>query len=237
MRCALLDSDHAGLLEASRLVEAQGHDCHGFTEVWAFQEAFLRDTYDAALLAWPLARHLDLLGWLREDHGIRIPLLVISDHAQEAQVVLALQAGADGYLTRPLRPREFGARLQALLRGQYQYQADAEQALGPWVLNAEQRTVSYCGNAIALTACETVLVKLFFSNVGRVLSHVHITDELRRNGTGITLRSLRTHISRLRLKLNLCDATGLRLAAISKAGYRLEPTGCAAHPLGAGGLR
>lgn len=223
MRCALLDPDPHSLLDAIHLVRDQGHDCHRFDDVQTFKEAFLRETYDLAVLAWPACER-DLLHWLRHDHDIKIPLLVIADLAQEAQVIQALQSGADEFLCRPLRAREFAARLFALLRGQYQYQNEASRALGAWSVHPALRMVRYQGIPILLTACEYALAKLFFANHGRVLSYAHITEELRRSGTKITLRSLRTHISRLRLKLHLSKVSGLRLAAISKIGYRLEST-------------
>jgi DNA-binding response OmpR family regulator len=78
------------------------------------------------------------------------------------------------------------------------------------------------GEPIELTPREFDLALLFLKNVGRVLSRSYVHEVLWAK-EGSKRRSLATHVSRLRSKLQFGPSTGYRLSSVYSYGYRLEP--------------
>ena len=78
------------------------------------------------------------------------------------------------------------------------------------------------GEPIELTSREFDLAWFLFRNSGRVLSRGHILEAVWGSSPDLNTRTVDTHISRLRKKLNIGEENGWRLKAIYQHGYRLE---------------
>ncbi|MGI9301799.1 MAG: winged helix-turn-helix domain-containing protein, partial [Gammaproteobacteria bacterium] len=76
------------------------------------------------------------------------------------------------------------------------------------------------------------LALFLFRNAGRVLSRGHILQHVWKHRVDLNTRTVDTHVSRLRQKLNICAENGWRLMSVYQHGYRLERHGKAE----AGGL-
>lgn len=122
--------------------------------------------------------------------------------------------------------RELLARIQALGRrisGNEPVQRTLE--FSPYRFDLERRELAVGGEVVPLTQKEYELLLFFFKNAGRLLSRAHLLESVWGRSSDINTRTLDTHVSRLRKKLNLNSEKGWRLSSSYHYGYRLEPAG------------
>jgi DNA-binding response OmpR family regulator len=228
MRVAALDGD-ADALELIRMtVRAMGHECHVFTEASAFLRELRRESFDLLVVDWHLrdASGPDVMRAVCQHRQRRTPVLFVTNEYCESDIVEALAAGADSYMTKPVRVGELAARVSALLRRAYAEPPSDEQRWGRYrfVLSARQLEVD--GRPLVLTQKEFDLALTLFRNMGRVLSRQHLLEAIWGSNncmeTALMSRTLDTHISRVRTLLGLRAESGYRLSAIYGQGYRLD---------------
>jgi DNA-binding winged helix-turn-helix (wHTH) protein len=148
------------------------------------------------------ACYLRLRGQLRREHGARFA------------------SGADDYVTLPLRVVVFRERLAAMIRRTYQTDIDVLRA-GPYQFDPNQRTVTIDGKRIVLSVTRYRLARLFFSNVGRVLTREHIFSAIWCREFNLATRTIDSHVSRLRSMPGIYEENGFTLQPVYKSGYRL----------------
>lgn len=225
MRIAALD-DEAYQLELIRhTVEVIGHECHGYSDGKSLLRDLHRETYDLLILDWGLP---DIEGprvvrWIREDLNSSLPILFVTNRREEKDLVEGLAAGADDFMTKPVRVPELQARVRALLRRAYPARHDSQLAFRGYRFHPATRTLRIDGRLVELSRREYELALFLFQNLGRLLSREHLREAVWGIGAETPSRSLDTHISRLRLKLELQPSNGFLLSAIYGLGYRLEP--------------
>jgi two-component system, OmpR family, KDP operon response regulator KdpE len=153
-----------------------------------------------------------------------VPIIMLTARGDERDKVLALQEGADDYLTKPFGIEELLSRVQAVLRraGWSVPLAQPEKVLtsGRLSLDPINRTVSVDGQPRKLTPTEFSLLHLLASHSGQVLTHQMLL--LRIWGPEYSSESdyLRIYIYRLRRKLQLLDDTGEYIQTVPGVGYR-----------------
>ncbi len=225
MRIAALD-DESGQLDLIRLtMEGIGHECHGFSDGKSLLLELRHQSFDLLILDWTLPDVLgpDVVKRIREDLSSRLPILFVTNRREEADMVEGLTAGADDFMVKPIRIAELEARVQALLRRAYPAQFEPELAFGPYHFYPNSRTLKVSGATAELKHREYELALFLFQNLGRLLSREHLREAVWGRGPEEPSRSLDTHISRLRLKLDLMPSNGFLLSAVYGLGYRLEP--------------
>jgi len=163
---------------------------------------------DAAIidLLLPDGEGLDLCTRLRE--WSEMPILVLSAVGDEEQKVSALKAGADDYITKPFAPRELLARLEAVLR---RVAAGGEERVivaGDLEIDLAAHLVRRAGTEVHLTPTEFDLLRVLVRNRGRLLTHRALLTEVWGPGWVQDTRVLRTHIARLRRKIDPNGRTG-----------------------------
>ena len=139
-----------------------------------------------------------------------IPIIVVSGKRDEADRVMALELGADDYITKPFSPRELLARIRTVLR---RYQT-ARKTLPPhsekvrayrfdgWEVNVGTRRLKAPeGRSVEITRGEFSLLQAFCSAPQRVLSRDQLLDLTRLHGAEIFDRSIDVQILRLRRKI------------------------------------
>lgn len=166
-----------------------------------------------------------VLNWIRTRADVEYGVLFLTSRVQELDVVRALEAGADDYLSKPFRAEELAARVNALLRriGR-KVKRDEPIRAGEYVLDPVHRTVRLRDDTIELTTKEFQLVACLFNNIGKIMSREQLATTAWGRELGTESRSLDTHIYRIRQKLKLSIENGLRLSAIYTLGYRLDQT-------------
>ncbi|NMM37149.1 MAG: response regulator transcription factor [Glaciimonas sp.] len=225
MRIAVLDDNpvQAGL--TCKTLNAAGHVCNPFSNASEMLQQLRRDSCDMLILDWQLAGASgpEVMHWAREKILPKLPVLFITSHSSEDDIIDALAAGADEYMIKPIRRSELVARVQALLRRAYPSQNAAERIqFGRYVFETRSAQLTLDGTPIALTHKEFNLALLFFRNLGRPLSRVTILESVWSGNSEIPSRSMDTHVSRVRSKLQLHPENGFRLAPVYSYGYCLE---------------
>jgi DNA-binding response OmpR family regulator len=115
------------------------------------------------------------------------------------------------------------ARVQALLRRAYPAQNATEQIqFGDYIFEVRTGRLTIKGNPVELTQKEFDLALLFFRNIGRPLSRAYILEAVWARDIEVPSRTMDTHVSRVRSKLQLRPEYGFRLAPVYSYGYRLE---------------
>ena len=92
----------------------------------------------------------------------------------------------------------------------------------PYRIDLVNRVVGLDNQPIELTDKEYDLTLFLFRNVGRLLSRGHISESVWGRSADIQSRTVDTHVSRVRKKLDFGPERGLRLTPIYNFGYRLE---------------
>jgi two-component system KDP operon response regulator KdpE len=139
-----------------------------------------------------------------------MPILVLSAVGEEEQKVKALQAGADDYVTKPFGARELVARLQAALRRSEGARGEEQPAIAVDGLEIDlaARVVRRDGEPVHLTPIEFDLLRVLVRNRGRLLTHAALLGEVWGPGYTDDVQALRTHIARLRAKIEPARAGG-----------------------------
>lgn len=225
MRIALLEDDVAVGLAMQQWLEATGHIVHNFTSGKTIVREAARESFDMFLLDWhvPDLSGEEVLRWLREKQLSTAPVLFATSRDSEEDIVAALQAGADDYMVKPVRRLELLARVESLLRRTQTKQAEIEPlSIGPYRINLVDRVVSLDGEPIEMTDKEYELTVFLFRNIGRLTSRGHISESVWGRSSDVQSRTVDTHVSRVRKKLELGPARGVRLTPVYNFGYRLE---------------
>jgi two-component system KDP operon response regulator KdpE len=155
-----------------------------------------------------------------------MPILVLSAVGEEDQKVRALEAGADDYITKPFGARELVARLQAALRRAAPADEEPRIQVEGLEVDLAGRVVLRDGEPIHLTPIEFELLRVLVRNRGRLMTHRKLLAEVWGPEYVDDIQPLRTHIARLRAKIEPeggAGAGGHRLIVTDPGvGYRFS---------------
>jgi two-component system KDP operon response regulator KdpE len=154
-----------------------------------------------------------------------IPVIVISARGKEQDKVVALDAGADDYLTKPFGVGELLARVRVALR----HLASATPQTGQSVFEADElrvdlsrREVSVGGQPIHLTPNEFRLLAVLIKNAGKVMTHRQLLHEVWGPGSGQESHYLRVYMNQLRQKIEPNPSRPRFLLTETGVGYRFR---------------
>jgi two-component system response regulator RegX3 len=226
MRIALLEDekDQADLVRA--WLKAAGHSCHVYTRGKELMHEAQRESFDLFLLDWevPGMSGAEVLVWIRASIAEPVPVLFVTARQREEDIVHALSSGADDYMVKPLGKHELLARIDALARRMRPSARPAEDVLefGGLRVDCRSRQVRLDGREVTMTQKDYELAVFLLRNIGRLLSRGHILEMVWGQSAELNTRTVDTHVSRIRGKLQLTPENGWRLSAVYQHGYRLE---------------
>jgi two-component system KDP operon response regulator KdpE len=164
---------------------------------------------------------LDVIKTLRS--WMKAPIVIISARGQEDDKVVALDAGADDYLTKPFGTKELLARIRVALRHHTRDGATAPTLeAGELKIDLDKRRVFVAGREIHLTPIEYKLFALLMKHAGKVLTHRQILKEVWGPGYATQTHYLRVYMVQLRHKLEKDPAQPRYLITEPGVGYRLK---------------
>jgi DNA-binding response OmpR family regulator len=152
------------------------------------------------------------------------PILMLTARGDDVDRIVGLELGADDYLSKPFNPRELVARLRAILRRASIRRARGgadELNVGPIVLNTGMHQVRVAGRPVALTGAEFRVLELLMRAAGQVISREAMTEQALGRKLVPYDRSIDTHISNLRRKLDLEIGRQPEIKNVRGSGYTL----------------
>jgi two-component system KDP operon response regulator KdpE len=162
-------------------------------------------------------------------HDLRVrtdaPIIVVSDLADAADRVAALDAGADEYITCPFDPEEFLARLRALLR-----RVERPTGEPPFVTHdftvhlADRRLVFADGSEAPLSPTEWKLVEVLLRRPGHLITQDEIMQSVWGKSAPLKPGLLRVHLSSIRRKVEPNPAHPRYFVTVPGIGIRFAPS-------------
>ncbi len=153
------------------------------------------------------------------------PIMMLSANAiTEEDIIDGLNAGADEYLTKPVRLNEFVARVQALLRRSSMTNVETEQRYDDGYLSVDlhRRHVHVNGKKVHLTPTEFKLLAVLLENSGRVVNQRDLLENVWGREYIDDVYYPRVYISQLRRKIERDPANPLYILTEHRIGYRFE---------------
>ncbi len=173
-------------------------------------------------VALPDGSGFDVCRELRKTDAV-VPVIMMSARSDEIDVVVALEIGADDYVTKPLRLRELMARMAAHLRRSRTESAEAMRnrlEFRELVIDANERRVYKTGKEVELTHTEFDLLTFLARNAGNVLSREKILNSIWGYEYPIETRVIDVHIRNLRRKIESQPSRPYYILAVPGIGYR-----------------
>ncbi len=226
MYIGLLEDEPDLAQHVREILEGAGHAVSTFSNGEDMVKAIGRDTIDLFVLDWRVPRlsGFEVLKHIRQVKSLQEPVLFLTSRSDELDITDALNAGADDYCVKPVRPKEFLARVAALLRRTYRDRNDEEsvRTLLDYKFNKVANTVTFQNKTQTLSEKEFKLALFLFENAERAISRERLTHEVWGNDMQALSRTLDVHIAWIRKKLDLsATSMHLRLRPVHGYGYRL----------------
>ncbi|HRD34455.1 MAG TPA: response regulator transcription factor [Rhodocyclaceae bacterium] len=226
MRVSVLEDDpDMRALMVEWLTQA-GYVVYEFGTARDFMRLLARESFDLCLLDGnlPDIQGRDVLHWMRNDRRDLSPVMFVTARDAEEDIVSALHGGADDYVVKPVRHAELLARMEAILRRTQPALGGEAYVEGPYSFDLKRKCVVVDGVVTELTDKEFDLALFMFRNLGRLVSRGHLLEAVWGRNPSVATRTVDTHVSRVRSKLQLRPEMGYRLTPTYNYGYRLERT-------------
>jgi two-component system KDP operon response regulator KdpE len=152
-----------------------------------------------------------------------MPIIVLSAIGEDDQKVRALEEGADDYVVKPFSPAELVARLRAVLRRTSSEPEEPVLRFADLEVDIAAREVRRSGKVIHLTPTEYDLLHELVRHRGRLLTHRALLEQVWGPAYVHDTPTLRTHIARLRAKIEPPEARGRYIRTEPGVGYRFAP--------------
>jgi DNA-binding response OmpR family regulator len=154
-----------------------------------------------------------------------VPIIMLTAKDQEIDKVLALELGADDYVTKPFALHEFLARVKARLRRPLPVPAsdrDSAIALGGIVLDPSRQHLNVRGKDVSLAPKEFALLRMLMENAGRVVTRQTLLDKVWGYDFEGEQQTVSVHIRWLREKIEEDSRNPLHIVTVRSRGYMFK---------------
>ena len=133
-----------------------------------------------------------------------IPVIFLTARSEEFAELAGFEAGADDYISKPIRSRVLISRIKAILRRQSPSQVEdvLKMELGDLVIDRERFNVGYKGQLLQFPRKEFELLSFLASKPGRVFSRDEILENVWGNEVLVVDRTIDVHVRKIREKLD-----------------------------------
>lgn len=147
-----------------------------------------------------------------------VPIMMLTAKGEEIDQLFAYDLGADEYITKPFSPKILVAKIKALLR-RSQNEQETHEADDGVAIDRDARQVVLDGKNVDLSPTEYKLLNYLMSSTGKALSRRQILNQVWNYDYYGDLRTVDTHINRLRIKLG---DKGRYIRTVRGYGYRYD---------------
>ena len=131
-----------------------------------------------------------------------IPVIILTAKAEELDVVLGLELGADDYITKPFSPKVLFSRAKAVMRrGKDVEKSPKNLTFGNFTLEVDRYLLRKGDKVITITLSEFGILKRLITNKGKVLTLNQLLDDIHNDDAFVVDRNIDVHIAALRKKL------------------------------------
>ncbi|HYG92207.1 MAG TPA: response regulator transcription factor [Nocardioides sp.] len=232
MTRVLMVEDDAGLRASLRMVlEDEGYQVVEAADAERGLEVVVEPAGVDLMLVDLMLHGMDGFSFIRRARPqTEAPIVVVSARDGVEDIVAALEAGADDYVTKPFVVDEVKARLKALLRrpsmaGTQPREADVfvlDAQDGPLVFDRGAAALTRGGDEVHLTNTEFRLLSVLVDHAGRVLSRSSLLEHVWERGFFGDERIVDVHVRRLRKKVEADPSSPATLVTVRGLGYRLD---------------
>ncbi len=226
MKVLIVDDEQAIRDALARKLRREGFDVVVSANGLEGLRAFHADHPDLVILDIVMPGGMDGLTVCQRIREVAdTPVMMLSAQAvTEEDIIQGLTAGADEYLTKPVRLNEFVARVQALLRRAQISMAEPEQGYNDGYLNIDlhRRHVYVSGIKKHLTPTEFKLLAVLMENAGRVVAQRDLLEQVWGKEYIDDIYYPRVYISQLRRKIEPDAANPVYILTEHRVGYRFE---------------
>jgi two-component system response regulator RegX3 len=169
-----------------------------------------------------------------------VPIIIVTAKGTEIDTVVALEVGADDYVTKPYRLRELVARIRAVMRrssaaagraaethtgGLVQGDEEGPFESGQVRVDPDRRRVFVRGEEVQLRRKEFELLRLLVENAGRVLTRDVLIDRVWGSDYIGDTKTLDVHVKRLRSRIESDPSSPRLITTVRGVGYRFDSSG------------
>ena len=180
---------------------------------------------DMLLLDWMMPGHtgIEICKQIRQSKlAQKLPIILLTAKGEEEDKIFGLESGADDYIVKPFSTTELLARIMAVLRrANLNSVIDNIIKLGDIKIDLNEHKVFRGKNEIHLGPTEFRLLRFLSQNPNRVYSREQLLDNVWGHGIFVELRTVDTHIRRLRKAINTKDYPNI-IRTVRSAGYALN---------------
>lgn len=201
---------------------ASGYEAKGFADSSEFWTAVKQEIPTLILLDVMLPNEdgISILKKIRSDKKTaEVPVIMETAKETEYDKVVALDLGADDYLTKPFGMMEMVSRVRAVLRRTSKEEKKQDLKLNELEINTSRHIVYVNGKEVYLTLKEYDLLKLFMGNIGRAFTRDQLLSSVWGTEYVGETRTVDVHIGTLRTKLG---SAGDYIKTVRGVGYRME---------------
>ncbi|MEK7773348.1 MAG: response regulator transcription factor [Deltaproteobacteria bacterium] len=162
----------------------------------------------------------EVLKALKKDNATNgIPVMMLTARGEELDRVVGFELGADDYIIKPFSTKELLLRVNVLLKKKRHEKQTCVMKSGDISIDTDRFEVIVGGDQVNLTATEFKLLVELISSKGRLLGRGYLVKRVCRSDTHDGLRTIDTHIRRLRVKLGRNSG---RIETVRGLGYRFK---------------
>jgi DNA-binding response OmpR family regulator len=157
---------------------------------------------------------------IRKEQGLSVPIIFLTAHETENDMLTGFNVGADDYMTKPFSIKELVARIRAILRRGKNLEAKPKViTIDTMELDLNRKSLTIDNQNILLTRKEFEILNMLISSKGKYLSRQDILDRIWSDDVIVTERNVDVNIARLRKKIG---AYGNCIKGRSGYGYCFE---------------
>lgn len=221
----LVVDDEAKIVRLLRVyLEQAGFQVVSAGDGLAAQDLFWSEQPDFVILDLnlPGLNGLEVCRLIRQES--RVPILMLTARAEEADKLVGLELGADDYVVKPFSPREVVARVRTVLRRveePLEHTPDPIQ-IANLQIDPVRHEVTRDGQIIELTPTEFELLATLAAQPGRVFTRPQLLDTIEGAASDGFERTIDVHVKNLRLKLEADPKNPALIQTVFGVGYKLE---------------